>query len=119
MKDDVTERLLISVRRQLAEAEAELGMGRAKIANLEENLRLRGQHTDNLENLAAALQRRIGELDEQCAHLTRSLAARDRELGPLRQAQSRLRSVESSFSWQVTAPLRLLRRKLIDRRPNK
>jgi chromosome segregation ATPase len=106
------ERLLASARGQLALGDAALGAARARAAAAEEALRLTRQHASNLEDLRDALGRRIGELDTQCAHLTRVIGERESEIGRLRAAEARKAAMEASFSWRATAPLRWLRRRL-------
>jgi glycosyltransferase involved in cell wall biosynthesis len=69
-----------------------------------EEARLTRQHVANLEQIRDALQRRVTELD---AHLATATQARD-------AAQARVRNMQASFSWQVTAPLRWLRRTFVD-----
>ena len=86
----ISEKLLASTRRQLEALDADL--------------RLTRQHVGNLEKLRDALQRRIGDLDVQVANVIQS--RNDRE--------AKIRAMQASFSWQATAPLRWLRRKLID-----
>jgi len=120
----ISEKLLTSTRRQLdaldAEFDTEITAARKKISETDELLRLSRQHGTNLENLRTALQRRIGELDAQCDHLTRTIGARDDVIGQLRTAEAKLATLQRSFSWQATLPLRFLRRLLLDpwrRRP--
>ncbi len=69
-----------------------------------EAARLTHQHITNLEQIRDSLQRRVNELD---AHLATATQARD-------AAQARLRNLQQSFSWQVTLPLRWLRRTFVD-----
>ena len=86
----ISEKLLASARHQLAALDADL--------------RLTRQHAVNLEQLRDTLQRRVTALDE---HLASAL-----QIGTDREAK--IRTMQRSFSWQVTSPLRWLRRKLID-----
>jgi septal ring factor EnvC (AmiA/AmiB activator) len=131
--DGLGEKLLSSARRQLSEFEAELGLARAKAAELSEALAPTAQHARNLEDLCARFRSRIAELEAQCVHLTRTICARDAEverlaaaagraagerdaLAPLlAQAEARFFSLKASFSWRITLPLRWVRRRLPDR----
>ena len=106
-----------ATREQLRIAEAGLALSRAKFATSEEAFRLTRQHAANLENLRRRLSRRVRELDAQCAHLTRTIGARDETI---RQRDGRILALKATFSWRSTAFLRFLRRKLIDpRRPKR
>ena len=86
----------------------ELKAAQAQLRELEarytEEARLTRQHIDNLEQIRDALQRRVNELD---AHLATATQARD-------AANARVRNMQKSFSWQVTQPLRWLRRNVVD-----
>jgi chromosome segregation ATPase len=104
------ERLLEGARAELALEEAALAASRARVAADEEALRLTRQHAHNLEDLRVALERRVGELDAQCAHLTGVIGRHEAELGRLRATAARKAAMEASFSWRITAPLRALRR---------
>jgi len=88
----VREKLLVSSRHQLE--------------TLEADVRLTRQHAANLEKLREALQKRIRDLDEQLASAAQGRAS----------AVAKIRVMQESFSWKVTAPLRYLRRKFIDPR---
>ena len=109
-----------------AEAEAFKATGeflRTRLAASEENLRLTRQHAYNLEQLHGVLDRRVRELETQCDHLTDTIHFRDEairsHLAVLQVREDKIRTITESFSWRVTAPLRFLRRKLLDpRRPN-
>ena len=91
----ISEKLLFSARHQLEILEADV--------------RLTRQHANNLEKLREVLQRRIRELDAQ---LSDAAQARD-------NAQMKIRNMQASFSWKATAPLRYLRRKLLDPKPRR
>ena len=91
----ISEKLLTSSRRQLAALDAKLSATQL--------------HAANLENLRNTMQRRMAELDGQCTAQAHALRARE----------AKIALMQRSFSWQATAPLRSLRRILIDpfRRP--
>ncbi|HEX2851868.1 MAG TPA: glycosyltransferase [Opitutaceae bacterium] len=107
----VSEKFLSATRRQIAVLDADLDVTKSKLNDNEEKLRLTREHAMNLEQLRASLQRRVTELDAQCDHLSRTLGARDEVI---RQRDDKLKVMSRSFSWQVTSPLRFLRRKLVD-----
>lgn len=86
----ISEKLLASSRRQFTALDSKLSATQLHVANL--------------ENLRNALQRRVAELDEQCVAQVNTLKAREAKLGMMQR----------SFSWQATAPLRFLRRHLVD-----
>lgn len=86
----VGEKLLASSRRQFSALDAKLSTTQLHVANL--------------ESLRNALQRRVAELDEQFIAQNNAL----------KQREAKLSSMQRSFSWQATSPLRFLRRKLVD-----
>jgi glycosyltransferase involved in cell wall biosynthesis len=92
----VSEKLLASSRRQFSALDAKLSSTQLHVANL--------------ESLRNALQRRVADLDAQ--FLAQNQA--------LKQREAKLALMQRSFSWQATAPLRFLRRHLVDpfRRPS-
>jgi glycosyltransferase involved in cell wall biosynthesis len=96
----------------------EITAARKRLPRLEESLRLTKQHAANLEQLRHSLQRRLRELDRQCAHLTRTIGRRDegiaRRDGLIDQRDGKIRAMQESFSWKVTMPLRYLRRRFLD-----
>ena len=85
-------------------------------ANLAHQIKLTRDHVENLEKLGGVHQQRIGELDRQCFELDRAIADRDAEIDRLRRTEEKLRRVQASVSWRMTAPLRYLRRKCLDGR---
>ncbi|HVW21327.1 MAG TPA: glycosyltransferase [Opitutaceae bacterium] len=112
------EREIALTHQHAANLTREVSAARKKLPRLEEALRLTRQHAVNLENLRASLQRRIRELDRQCQHLARTIEGRDEILAQredvIAQREAKLRTMERSFSWRATLPLRFLRRKLLD-----
>jgi len=114
----ISEKLLASARHQMNAMDAELRLTRQHHEALDAELRLTRQHHEaleaevrltrqhagNLEKLRDSLQRRVGELDEHAASLLQIRNDRD----------AKIRTMQRSFSWQVTAPLRWLRRAVID-----
>jgi glycosyltransferase involved in cell wall biosynthesis len=86
----ISEKLLASSRRQLAALDTKLSSSQL--------------HAANLENLRNTMQRRLAELDGQCTTQAHALRARE----------AKIAMMQRSFSWQATAPLRLLRRYLVD-----
>jgi glycosyltransferase involved in cell wall biosynthesis len=86
----ISEKLLASSRRQFVALDAKLSSTQLHVANL--------------ESLRNALQRRVAELDEQFVAQNNAL----------KQREAKLTTMQRSFSWQATAPLRFLRRKLVD-----
>lgn len=118
----ISEKLLSSARRQLESIDRDLAAARRQVTQLEEVNSLTTQHAKNLENLRDSLQRRVRELDQQCGHLERTIKRLEGELdhrdAVIAQREAKIRTIEESFSWQVTKPLRWLRRKFVDpRRP--
>lgn len=124
-KHAVSETLLTSARRQLSAFQAELDEARAKTAEFAGALHPTADHARNLEGLCSRLRARVDELDRQCSHLTRTLEERDAEtvraveareaaIARLRNAETKLRSLQNSLCWRVTLPLRALHRLLID-----
>jgi glycosyltransferase involved in cell wall biosynthesis/phage shock protein A len=114
----ISDKLLTAAREQLATLDADHAVALARLAELDDLLRLTKQHAGNLDELRAALQRRIGELHDQCLHLERTIFARDALIAErdraIAQRDAKVRTMQRSFSWQATAPLRWLRRKLLD-----
>jgi len=108
------DRLLSAARRQFEILDADFAAERQRFDQLSETLRLTRQHSINVDRFYEAAEQRIAELDEQCAHLTRTIDARDRVIARLEPFEARLRTVLDSFSWRATMPWRFLRRKLID-----
>ncbi len=100
----ISEKLLSSARHQLGVLDTDLRLTRNHAAALEADLRLTKQQAVNLENLRDTLKRRISALDEHLGSAVQIAA--DRE--------AKIRTMQRSFSWQVTSPLRWLRRKLLD-----
>lgn len=86
----ISEKLLASSRRQFSALDAKLSSTQLHVANL--------------ESLRNALQRRVAELDEQFMAQNNAL----------KQREAKLALMQRSFSWQATAPLRFLRRRLVD-----
>lgn len=84
----------------------------------EETLRLTRQHAANLETQRRGMQRRMRELDAECARIAHQVSIRDQAIGErddrIAQRQAKIRTMEASLSWRLTLPLRFLRRKLID-----
>ena len=90
---------------RLAINEKLLASSRRQFTALDSKLSATQLHVANLENLRNALQRRAAELDEQVTAHTHALKARE----------AKIAMMQRSFSWQATAPLRFLRRHLVDR----
>jgi glycosyltransferase involved in cell wall biosynthesis len=86
----ISEKLLASARRQLTALDGKLSANQL--------------HTANLESLRNTMQRRLAELDAQSTAQAHALRARE----------AKIALMQRSFSWQATAPLRLLRRYLVD-----
>ena len=86
-------------------------------ANLAYRLKLACDHAANLENLRRAQARRIRRTRPAMRRIS---SARSRpRTRPWRGCpgwKAKLRTVQASFSWRVTVPLRYLRRKWIDPR---
>jgi glycosyltransferase involved in cell wall biosynthesis len=97
----LAEQHALNLGQEIKAAQAQLREVQARHA---EEARLTRQHVANLEQIRDALQRRVNELD---AHLATATQARD-------AAQARVRNMQASFSWQVTMPLRWLRRTFVD-----
>jgi GT2 family glycosyltransferase/glycosyltransferase involved in cell wall biosynthesis/phage shock protein A len=107
----VNERLIAASRRQIEALDGELAAARRNIAEHEKSARLTKEHVSNLEQAQADLQKRVRELDEQCDHLSRTIDARE---DVIKQRDLKIRTMQRSFSWQVTAPFRALRRLIFD-----
>jgi glycosyltransferase involved in cell wall biosynthesis len=102
----------------------ELGDVRRHADNLErtaqERQRLTDQHVANLEGFIAARQKRIEELDAQCAHLEKTLHALQSEyasevarLGEIVQhREARIAAMQATLTWRLSTPFRWLGSKL-------
>lgn len=105
----------LHMERELALAQQHVAnlanLNRVRLRRLEEAVRLGRQHVVHLENVRGALQRRAQELDGQCRRLNDALSERGKIII---QHEGKIRIMQESFSWRLTAPLRYLRRKLID-----
>lgn len=86
------------LRRENSRLAAEQGYNRAKLA---------GE-----QNQVEILRRRLEESAEAMNRLTRTVNPDD-----LRQRDDKIRRMTESFSWKVTAPLRALRRAILDQSP--
>ncbi|HWA10187.1 MAG TPA: glycosyltransferase [Opitutaceae bacterium] len=101
----VSEKLLASSRRQFSALDHKLSATQLHVTNLE-NLRSALQlQVANLETMRTALERRAAELDAQCVE----------QIAIVKSRNAKIALMQRSFSWQVTAPLRFLRRHLVDR----
>ncbi len=127
-------------RKDAARFRAEAALAQQHVANIEELLRekkrhlkltreLSRQHTRNLEHSLESLRnalsgsegrlllanKRAADLEvnarDRIAELNKRL---ERLKSDLRQRDEKVRRMQASFSWQVTAPLRSLRRLLLD-----
>jgi len=112
-----------------AQLESELADARLKFAQTEATLqqrdRMRRAHVVLVESAIARHRAELGaakveaaELWRRNAQLTEDSAAQIAGLAAAAQIQEdKLRRMRASFSWRVTAPLRALRRALVDRAP--
>ncbi len=116
--DNLTRDLALS-QQHVFNLTRDLTSERKRLQLAEESLRLTRLHADNLENVRLSLQHRIRDLEAQSARLDRTISARDKAIDQrndvIAQREAKIRTMEGSFSWRATLPLRYLRRKLVDR----
>lgn len=108
---------LAHTKETLARTERNLALARDHAAIIERERELTIQHVKNLKALIAAHQKRVGELEEQCGALEsqiRELSSQNAQLSAeLDRRNAKIRTMESSFSWKLTRPLRWLRRNVL------
>lgn len=116
LEDDIarleTQRALTSSH--VENLEKGLAEVRASFAQLQQTSR---QRITDLEGIVGVLERRLYNFQAELVRQSAELAAeRERLEGLVADRQKKIRTMQESFSWRVTAPLRTLRRHFLDRR---
>lgn len=106
------EALLLQKRRHF---KALHDLGRQHIHNLEQALEVTRNALSASEGRLLLANKRGAEIELHTRDRLSELTERLEELkGDLRRREEKIRRMQSSFSWQITAPLRLFRRLLFD-----
>jgi GT2 family glycosyltransferase/glycosyltransferase involved in cell wall biosynthesis len=116
LEDDIAR---LETQRELTRGHVEnleqvLAEVRASFAELQQSSR---QRITDLEGIVGVLERRLYNFQAELVRQSAELAAeRERLEGLVADRQKKIRTMQESFSWRVTAPLRALRRQFLDGR---
>ncbi len=101
---DSYENLLKTSRDRIGTLETDAQAAKERTGVLQKQLALTEQHAANLLKLRDALEEKARSFENQ------AVAEHDQRL----EREAKIKSMQASFSWQVTSPLRWLRRALLD-----